>query len=168
MKDKRAFTLIELLVVVLIIGILAAVALPQYQKAVAKAESVEILQFIQSSKKALELHLLNNAPVSLGEPDKIFYGNWNFGHGDHRDELDFPIPLSDKIIDQYSFFVALTIHDWGKIQIMQGHTRNDFTFLYQRSKQSPHLWSGVCTSQTTKGKMICQEICLHLEQVTCS
>ena len=60
MKNKQAFTLIELLVVVLIIGILAAVALPQYQKAVEKSKATQALAIIRTVADAQQNYYLAN------------------------------------------------------------------------------------------------------------
>lgn len=57
---RSGFTLIELLVVVLIIGILAAVAVPQYQKAVEKARAAEAISILNSLQKAVDIYVLEN------------------------------------------------------------------------------------------------------------
>ena len=57
---KKAFTLIELLVVVLIIGILASIALPQYQLVVQKTRVMRVLPIMSSIKQANHLALMAN------------------------------------------------------------------------------------------------------------
>jgi prepilin-type N-terminal cleavage/methylation domain-containing protein len=58
MKTERSgFTLIELLVVVLIIGILASIAIPQYFKVVEKSRTAEAMALISSVKSAEERFL---------------------------------------------------------------------------------------------------------------
>ena len=67
--NNNGFTLIELLVVVLIIGILAAVALPQYQKTVEKSKATQALTILKSVYNAAKAYQMANGewPTTLDE-----------------------------------------------------------------------------------------------------
>ncbi len=74
---KRGFALIELLVVVLIIAILAAVAVPQYQKTVWKSRNTEMKQIVKAVADAEQVYYLSNGKYAA---------NFN--------ELDIDLPLT--------------------------------------------------------------------------
>ncbi len=73
----KGFTLIELLVVVLIIGILSAIALPQYQKAVIKARAAELQTLTRALATAQATYYMAN-----GE------------YADNLDNLDLSFPFT--------------------------------------------------------------------------
>ena len=89
--------MIELLVVVLIIGILAAIALPQYVKAVEKARASEAITLMESFIKAQEIYNMAN-----GEYASDF------------DALDITLPnISDSTFNTDNFIFSTLVHKAG-------------------------------------------------------
>lgn len=59
-KPQKAFTLVELLIVIAIIGILASIAIPSYQKSVSKSRRADAKGALLGFANAMERHFTEN------------------------------------------------------------------------------------------------------------
>lgn len=118
MNRIRGFTLLEILIVVVIVGILASLAIPQYQKSVEKAKGSEAIA---------NLNILRGAELR-------YWGEYNYETND-MDALDVENPNDNAKYFEYG--------ETGQIGIIDtGISPNDGNFTITATRNSGLLYNG--------------------------
>lgn len=132
MKDKKGFTLIEILIVVLIVAILAAIALPYYDKALLKAETRGVLVNLKAIGEAQRRHYLATGSYTTNKSD-----------------LDIEIPQLRGRVFRYSYqFRASYVQAFGY------YKDTSFYIAYYYSTNMDYVF---CAAQT--GNLEANKIC---------
>lgn len=131
-NGSKGFTLLELLVVVLIIGILVAIALPQYQMAVGKAKYAELKTITQSVQQAAQrYYLINNTYV-----------------GATTGKLDIKVSQTCSIWNENQQpYVACQKNIFG----------TKVAYYVKRESGLPHDCTAFSTDKTDKANRLCQK-----------
>ena len=139
-QNKKGFTLIEMLVVVLIIGILAGIALPQYNRTVEQSYSAEALTLIKAVAQSAKLYAINR--------DKEFTS---------FDMLDIDIPWakSTRVIGRSTDTLSNGI--WAlEVENASGAGWEDCIFITRITGKYKGAGFAICDYSGT-GPLFCQE-----------
>ena len=150
-SGRNGFTLIELLVVVLIIGILAAVAVPQYQKTVQKSRIVQVLLAIHTTRQAIDSYLLANG---YPQQQKTFTSN------DAELDISVKAVLTGQVVGnlQYSGHAYCTpsacetgyyITKWDA----DDESYSDYVVLFARKETNSPAWKYYCAYNDTSAAL---------------
>ena len=130
-NTSYGFTLLELLVVVLIIGILVSIALPQYQRATAKAELMSVISYVKPIAEAQERYFLANGKYTTNLSD-----------------LDVYVPRGKISCDFANFGIFCVSRPKGLIYLQ-------WTQNYNNDSTKGQTW---CGSQQEKYDNVCKDL----------
>lgn len=135
MNAQKGFTLIELMIVVAIIGILAAIAIPQYQNYVTKSQVTRVVGELGSLRTLVDLCLTDgkecgfNIPGSslLGEDGVMPEGGETLENGLVQPTLDFDMETgAGTIVGKFGVSAAGALKDkeitWTRASDEEGGT----------------------------------------------
>ncbi|MDI6447769.1 type II secretion system protein [Anaerobaca lacustris] len=136
MKAQKGFTLVEILIVVVILGILAAIVVPQFTQASTEAKTNSLCSNLQSMRSQIELYKVQHndtAPAQATFEDQMIYctdinGNIEGGGSKARNAAAGFIygPYLERI-PQNPFNNLATLGDFGTVDNSVGWGYNEAT-----------------------------------------
>ncbi len=113
MKAKRGFTLVEILIVVVILGILAAIVVPQFTQASTEAKVSSSLSSLQSLRSQIELYRIqhnDNVPLEADFEDAMTMCS----HATTTTGGYVDVAARDKAVDPYGpYMQIIPVNPWN-------------------------------------------------------